>query len=438
MQKTDAIADELKALLNLAITRAISEYRKNYPAQKNIFSRKRVLTMQKMIQILLSMQGGSLKKELYNMGIEASASAFVQQRNKIPYTVFEDVFSIFNSLWKDPKTYKGYRVFAVDGTVVNMARNPQSESFVKHSGTPNGYNQLHINPLYDVMNKTYLDCMIQPQPKQDEIGALAFMLAWYDFPKKTLIVADRGYESYNMFAHLLETPNVDFLIRVKQNHSAMREIKKLPLMELDVDVSFTITTTQTNVDKSNGYILVQKKKRRIYDEKSQFGSWDFPSPYPMKFRVVRFLLKTGEYETLVTSLPRSFTLAEIRELYHARWGIETAFRELKYGVGLVNLHGKKDEFVMQEIYTAMIISNFCNRITGQVVLEKKNDNLYEYKVDQSMAIDLCRKFYREENADSKKLVADIKKYTVPVRPDRQDQRKIKSKFFTGFVYRVSA
>lgn len=438
MKKTDAIADELKALLNLAITRSISEYRMKYPAQKNIFSRHRILTMSKMIQILLSIQGGSLKKELYNMGIEASASAFVQQRNKIPYTVFEDAFSIFNSLWKDPKLYKGYRVLAVDGTVVNMARNPQSESFVKHRGTPKGYNQLHVNPLYDVLNKTYVDCMIQPQPKQDEIGALAFMLVWNNFPEKTLIVADRGYESYNIFAHLLETPNVDFLIRVKQNHSSMREIKKLPFMELDTDVSFTITTTQTNVDKENGYILVQKKKGRTYNEQSKFGSWDFPSPYPMRFRVVRFQLNTGEYETLVTSLPRSFTLAEIRELYHARWGIETAFRELKYGVGLVNLHGKKDEFVMQEIYAAMIMSNFCNRITGQVVLEKKAGNMYVYNVDQSMAIDLCREFYREEHADSKKLVADIKRYTVPVRPDRQDQRNIKSKSFTGFVYRVSA
>lgn len=438
MKKIDTIPNELKDLLNLAITRAISEYRKSYPSQNHIFSRKRILTMRKMIEILLSMQGGSLKKELYNMGIEASASAFVQQRNKIPYTVFVDVFENFNLLCKDAKTYKGYRVFAVDGTVVNMARNPQSNSFVKHTGTPKGYNQLHVNPLYDVLNKTYQDCIIQPQPKQDEIGALAFMLAWHDFPDKTLIVADRGYESYNVFAHLLETPNVDFLIRVKQNQSAMREIKKLPLMELDVDVSFTITTTQTNVDKENGYILVQKKKNRVYDEKSQFGSWDFPSPYNMKFRVVRFLLNTGEYETLVTSLPRSFTLAEIRELYHARWGIETAFRELKYGVGLVNLHGKKDEFVMQEIYTAMIISNFCNRISGQIIIEKKERNIYEYKVDQRMAIDLCRKFYREKNADGKKLVTDIARYTVPVRPDRKDQRNIKAKSFVGFVYRVPA
>ena len=99
---------------------------------------------------------------------------------------------------------------------------------------------------------------MQPQPKMDEIGALRFMLEWLDFSQKTIVIADRGYESYNTFAHFLENPNIDFLIRVKQSQSAMREIKKLPMMELDTDVSFTITTTQTNADKENGYILLQK------------------------------------------------------------------------------------------------------------------------------------------------------------------------------------
>ena len=49
------------------------------------------------------------------------------------------------------------------------------------------------------------------------------------------------------------TPNTDFLIRVKQDRTAMREIGKLPMTELDTDVSFTITTTQTKEDKENGY-----------------------------------------------------------------------------------------------------------------------------------------------------------------------------------------
>lgn len=182
---------------------------------------------------------------------------------------------------------------------------------------------MHVNPLYDVLNKTYQHCIIQPQPQMDEVGSLAFFLKWYNFTEKTLIVADRGYESYNVFAHFLEHPNVDFLIRVKQDKSAMREIGKLPMTELDTEVSFTITTTQTKVDKANGYILLQmqKNKDKVYSSNTKSKRWDFPSPYPMKFRVVRVLLDTGEYETLATSLPQSFTPSEIKELYHARWGI---------------------------------------------------------------------------------------------------------------------
>ena len=81
------------------------------------------------------------------------------------------------------------------------------------------------------------------------------------------------------------------------------------------------------------------------------------------------MLDTGQYETLVTSLPRSFTLQEIKELYHARWGIETAFRELKYGFGLVNLHGKNDDFVNQEIkligtWRFIYARNFIGKKTG--------------------------------------------------------------------------
>lgn len=341
---------------------------------------------------------------------------------------------------KDTKTYKGYKVLAIDGTTVNMARNPKSSSFVKNDSTPKGYNQLHVNPLYDVLNKTYQYCVVQPQPQQDEVGALTFMLDWYDFKEKTLIVGDRGYESYNAFAHLQNTPNTDFLIRVKQDHSAMREIGKLPMTELDTDVSFTITTTQTKEDKENGYILLQTRKNedRIYSSKTRAGRWDFPSPYPMTFRVVRFQLETGEYETLATSLPRSITLAEIKELYHSRWGIETAFRELKYGLGLVNLHGKKDDFVKQEIYSAMIMSNFCSRIANEVVVRKNEANVHEYKVNMNMAIHICRQFYRTQNGDEKQLLKDIARYTEPVRPGRRDERNIKAKSFVGFIYRVSA
>lgn len=41
-------------------------------------------------------------------------------------------------------------------------------------------------------------------------------------------------------------------------------------------------------------------------------------------------------------LPRDeFPTDVLKELYKMRWGIETAFEELKYNVGLANIHGKK-------------------------------------------------------------------------------------------------
>lgn len=435
-----SIPNTIKSELDTAISQAITNTNRELGEQECQFARNRVLTAEKMIKLLLSMQGGSLQKELYDAGINATASAFVQQREKISWTVFEEVFENFNKLHKDKETFKGYHVLAIDGTTVNLAKNPKSDTYMNNTADKKGYNQFHVNPLYDVLNKIYLHCVIQPQPKQDEIGALIFMLTWHDFDTKTLIVADRGYESYNVFAHFLERKDMDFLIRVKQNQSAMREIKKLPMKEFDTDISFTITTTQTNADKENGYVFIQTRKNedKTYSPKTRAGRWNFQSPYPMKFRVVRFMLDTGEYETLATSLPRSITLEEIKELYHARWGIETAFRELKYGLGLVNLHSKKDAFAKQEIYAMMTMSNFCSRISSQVIIQQNKKNVHMYKINTKMAVYLCRKYYREKKGNGNQLMRDIEKYTEPIRPNRKDERNIKAKSFIGFTYRVSA
>ena len=438
METVSNYPQQLKEYLKNAISSGYERYCIEY--EQNVITRNRKLTREKVIDIILSMQGGSLNKELYEQNIGVTSSAFIQLRDKLSWFAFENVFDDFNALCNDSKKFKEYRVIAVDGTTVNIARNPKAESYMKYDASAKGFNQLHVNPLYDVLNRTYLHCVIQPQPKQDEVGALLWMLEWNDFEEKTLIVADRGYESYNVFAHLLEKQNTDFLIRVKQDKTAMREIRKLPKEELDVNVSFTITTTQTNYDKENGFIFIQtqKSKEKKYSTNTRAGRWDFKSPYPMEFRVVRFKLDTGEYETLATSLPRTITLEEIKELYHSRWGIETAFRELKYSIGLVNLHGKKDEFVKQEIYAAMTMANFCNRIVNEIIIQKKEANKHIYKINMKMAILLCRKFFRTPNANGKALIQDIEKYTEPVRLGRKDERNLKSKTFSEFVYRVFA
>ena len=402
------------------------------------FSRKSTLTAETVIRLLIGAEGGSLAKILHDAGIKVTASAATQRRAQIPPEVFRSVFENFNSSRTDGDLFRGYKLLAVDGTAVNLPRNPKAPSFVQNDGIPKGVNQLHVTPFYDILSRTFTDLVIQPEPRKDENGALVEMLKRNTFAQKTLIIADRGFESYNLIAHILEKPNADFLIRVKQSRSAMREVAKLPLCELDCDIGFTITTTQTNEDKQNGYIHLQVPKKSKAGSKTRRGRWDFSSPYPMKLRVCRFLLDNGEFETVATSLPPSFTLADIRELYHLRWGIETAFRDWKYTLGLVNPHGKSDAFAEQEIYVSLTAFNFASRVCREVVIRQPKNGVYAYKVNFKMAVMFCKEFLRTPNADSEKLSEEIARHTVPIRPDRQDERNLKVKGFAGFVYRVAA
>lgn len=419
----------IKAALGCAISGA---------AQRCGLHHAQKLRPETLIRFLIGAEGGSLAKELHNAGIDATPAAVSQRRRQIPSEIFRDVFTQFNTFCADNETFHGYHVLAVDGTAVNMPRNLNAPSFVQNESAPKGYNQLHVNPLYDICNKTFYDVAIQPEPQKDEIGALIDMLKRNNFRQKTLIVADRGYESYNLLAHLIEKDNTDFLIRVKQNHSAMREIARLPMFELDCDIGFTITTTQTNEDKQKGHIFLQVPKKSKPGAKTRRGRWDFHSPYHMSLRIVRFQLETGEFETIATSLPRSFTPEEIRELYHMRWGIETSFRDLKYSLGLVNLHGKSDAFAEQEIYAALTMFNFTSRIAREVVIEQPPNGVYAYRVNFKMAVALCREYFRTPAADRKKLMYEIARHTVPIRPGRRDNRVLRAKSFVGFTYRVAA
>ena len=217
--------------------------------------------------------------------------------------MFREVFNRFNAACADHETFRGYRVLAVDGTAVNMPRNPTAPSFVCNDSVPHGYNQLHLNPLFDICNRTYFDAVVQPEPQKDEIGALVEMLRRNDFGHKTIILCDRGYEGYWPLGVMMEMPNTDFILRVKQKHSAMREIARLPMCELDCSISFSLTTTQTNEDKRLRRIHISVPKKSKPGSKTKRSRWDLPSPYNMRLRIVRFQLDTGVFETLATSLP---------------------------------------------------------------------------------------------------------------------------------------
>ncbi|MBQ6623028.1 MAG: transposase [Mogibacterium sp.] len=100
------------------------------------------------------------------------------------------------------------------------------------------------------------------------------------------------------------------------------------MSDWDIAVSFELRTTQTKQDQKDfaegKAKYVRGPSKRGLDKQV---TWDFESPFQFSYRVVRFKISPGEYETLVTSLDRNaFPPEKLKELYHLRWGIETSLR----------------------------------------------------------------------------------------------------------------
>jgi len=124
-----------------------------------------------------------------------TAFALTQQRDKLSDTIFKSIFYQFTLSFTHNKTLNGYRLVAVDGSDLHIPHNPRdTETYFQSFPGTKGFNLLHVNALYDLLNRVYLDGEIQPGRKTHERQALIEMMQKSDLDSKVLLIADRGYE----------------------------------------------------------------------------------------------------------------------------------------------------------------------------------------------------------------------------------------------------
>jgi len=145
------------------------------------FTRNRELPIKKLIEFLISMGGNTQTKELleyFKFSTKTpTSSALIQQRNKLKPEALKFVFDEFIGSLNDLKTFNSYHLIAVDGSKVGIPLNPDDEeTYVLSNKNSKGYNLLHINSLYDICNKLYLDVSIQAYRKSNEYKALVDMV----------------------------------------------------------------------------------------------------------------------------------------------------------------------------------------------------------------------------------------------------------------------
>ena len=94
-----------------------------------------------------------------------------------------------------------------------------------------GYNLMHLNTIYDVLNKKFEAIQIEFKRGMNENKAMIEMLDSFKNSKKSLIIGDRGYESYNNIKYLSNN-NFKFVIRGKLNGIAKKYLNDKKIMLL--------------------------------------------------------------------------------------------------------------------------------------------------------------------------------------------------------------
>lgn len=410
----------------------------------NHFSRTRKLPLKTLVESILFMGSNAIKDELYDFfdfTDTPTTSAFVQQRQKLKSSAFRFLFDLFNekTYSSNNRLFKGYRLLAVDGSSVPISHDPNDkDTYIKRiskNHTPGkGYNAFHMTGLYDLMDHTYVNVVIQGEARMNENDAFNEMITTYN-SSRAIFIADRGFESLNSFVYAMKN-NQKYLIRVKDitSNGLLSSLPKQETEEFDIYHQFIATTKQTNEVKQH------KEKYKLLSTSSRFDHFDEDNPYyPIDMRIVRIKIGEDKYESIITNLDKSeFSTFEIKQLYGMRWGIETSFRELKYSVGLNAFHAKNRESIKQEIYARLLFYNFSERIIRKVKPKvPKKSRKYLYAINSTRAFHNIRIFLKRKRGGQRPpdIESIIANEIEPVRPGRSDPRKVRQQSPVCFFYR---
>ena len=424
-----------KYILNI-IREMAKEPEKFITSGKNHLCRKRKWDFSTLMRFILSFGSNSLGHEVgnffeYQEGFP-TVSSFVQQRQKLDYSAFRYLFDKFNECIDDhPVLFKHYRLLAVDGSDLTLPYNPRENNVI----ADNHVSTLHLNALYDVCNKRFLDVVIQQALKENEYDAACKLVDRISEKHPVILLADRGFENYNLFAHV-EERLFDYVIRVKDvNSNGILAGLELPdTQEFDVTKRIVITRHSTGpaAIMPGVYKYFSKKYRFDYIENSKCPD------YEMYIRFVRFQLSENSYEVLATSLPEElFSMEDLKELYQLRWGIETGFRELKYILGLAAFHSKKENSILQEIFARLIMYNFSMCIIQKISIKEK-DRSHQLQVNFTQATKICLNFFRYRgNEPPYNIETTLQRFLLPIRPNRKRQRITVGTCVVPFNYRLA-
>lgn len=332
-----------------------SRFYKHYCFDKKHFTRKRKLSFQLVVLLLLRLLKSSVKTELKSFHSSVfktdevvnwvTDAAFCKARQKIQHQFFIDLHKFIVRFFYarvGGKRWFHFRLLAVDGSALNL---PSSKELLKrfdcHHTNSIGTKipVARISFLCDVLNYITIDAQIE----SFKVGEQEMFEAHLNYiGNGDMLTGDANYGHFRILKAIRKR-KAAFCIRMSQSASFIKGFlasgKKDVVMEW-MPSAKTIKNCQEH-------------------------SIDFT---PLQVRLVRIDLPGGETEVLALSLldQNKYAYDCIKELYDKRWGVEEEIKKFMQRLMIEFFSSKKENGVLQDFYANVFMLNLVSFLAEPV------------------------------------------------------------------------
>ena len=238
-----------------------------------------------------------------------------------------------------PYTWRGHRLFAVDGSKINLPRELRAFAYQ----TPNEmahYPQGLLSCLYQLKSQLPFDFDLVSHANE----RLCAMRHLEVLEPNDVVVYDRGYFSYPLLHRHYQTA-IHAIFRLQESSSTV--------------IQEFFSSPQTDIE-----VTIDPSPRTRADIRSQYPDLDI---VPLKMRLLKYEIAGSTFclgTTLVAAHQR-YPLQEFMKVYHGRWGIEELYKVSKHIFVVEDFHARTERGVKQELFAHFVLVTmnrlFANR-----------------------------------------------------------------------------
>jgi len=266
-----------------------------------------------------------------------AASAFTVARKKLDETIFKDLNQqiIKACPEKNSERWLGHRLFAVDGSKINLPRELLKLGYKKPQANKH-YPQGLLSCCYQVKSKTPFDFDLVSHGNERLCAANHLKI----LKAHDVVVYDRGYYSYAL---------------LNQHHQAdvhaVFRLKRRSGKEIDDFMASSLTERVVTLTPNN-------ERQKII--RQEYANMVF---IPLKLRLIKYTIGNQHYYLGTTLLDAPYTIDALAAVYHDRWGVEELYKVSKQLIEMDDFHGRCERTVKQEIFAHFVLitmSRLCS------------------------------------------------------------------------------